>query len=102
MPDPTARRPGTTRQSSGGFPLKCFSRLTRLTRLIRPTVVAAMMAVLIATVDAPRVEPLTCGMTLTRTGGVWIYMPDCSHQSPPSESPSTAPGTPRPGAPSAP
>ena len=99
MADPIARRPGITRRSLGGVALKFVSRL------IRPTIITGMMAALIATADTPTVVPLTCGITWTRTGGVWIFLPDCSHQVPPSQlppnGPPSGPDTP-PGAPSTP
>ena len=100
MADPIARRPRIIRRSLGGVALKFVSRL------IRPTIVTGMMAALIATADTPTVVPLGCGITWTRTGGVWIATPDCSHESPPSQAPPDGPppgpGTPPPGAPSTP
>jgi len=99
MADPIARRPRIIRRSPGGVALKFVSRL------IRPTIVTGMMAALIATADTPTVVPLACRVTITRTGGVWIYIPDCSDQSPRSQPspnrPPSGPGTP-PGAPSTP
>ena len=55
--------------------------LTRL-RWIRPwpTVLAAALVGLIGAVDASTVLPLACRTNITRTGGVWIYFPDCSKQ----------------------
>jgi hypothetical protein len=98
MADPIARRPGIIRRSLGGVALKFVSRL------IRPTIVAGMMAALIATADTPAVVPLGCGITWTRTGGVWIATPDCSDQSPtsqrPPNGPPPGPGAPPPGPPS--
>ncbi len=85
MADPIARRPGIIRRSLGGVALKFVSHL------IRPTIITAMMAALIATADTPTVVPLTCGITWTRTGGVWIFLPDCSHQVPPSQLPPDGP-----------
>jgi len=100
MADPIARRPGIIRRSLGGVALKFVSRL------IRPTIATGMMAALIATADTPTVVPLGCEITWTRTGGVWIATPDCSHQSPPSQppqnSPPPGPDAPPPGAPSTP
>ncbi len=45
------------------------------------------IAPLIAMADQPVVAPLGCGITWTRTGGVWTYLPDCTHQSPPQDPP---------------
>jgi hypothetical protein len=99
MADPIARRPGIIRRSPAGA-------FKFVSRLVRPTLITGMMAALIATADTPTVVPLTCGITWTRTGGVWIYMPDCPHQSPPSELPPngspSGPGAPPPGEPSTP
>jgi hypothetical protein len=68
--------------------------------LIRPAIVTAMMAALIATADTPAVVPLGCGITWTRTGGVWIYEPDCPQHPPPS--PPSQDGPPPPGPPPSP
>ncbi len=54
-------------------------------RVIRPAIVTGTLAALIATADTPTVVPLGCGITWTRTGGVFIYIPDCSHQSSPAQ-----------------
>jgi fatty acid desaturase len=81
MADPIARRLGI------GF------------RLIRPAMIAGLLAALIAAGGLPTVVPLACGMTWTRTGGAFIFMPDCSHQSPPSQPPPASPGAPPPAAP---
>jgi hypothetical protein len=71
-----------------------------ISRLIRPTIVTAMMTALIATAHTTTVAPLACGATWTRTGGVWMYVPDCSQQAPPPQPPPSGPGAPPPGAPS--
>ena len=68
-------------------------------RLIRPATIAGMLAALIAAGGLPTLVPLACGMTWTRTGGVLIFMPECSHQSPPSQPPPASPGAPEPAAP---
>ena len=70
-------------------------------RLIRPAMIVGMLATLM-TAGIPTVVPLGCGITWTRTGGVWIYMPDCSQQAPPSEPPPASPGAPEPAAPPTP
>ena len=82
----------TTRRSPGGVALSFVSRLGL------PAIVIAMMAAPIAATDTPAMTPLGCGITWTRTGGVWIYEPDCSHQSPPSQPSPNAP-PPNPGTP---
>jgi hypothetical protein len=64
----------------------------RLSRMLG----AAVIAALLTTFAAPAVAPLGCGITWTRTGGVWIFLPDCSHQPPPAPPP---PDTPPPGEP---
>ncbi len=58
---------------------------TMADRLIRPAIVPGVLAALIFTAGSPAVAPLACGITWTRTGGVWIYQPDCPRQPPPSE-----------------
>jgi hypothetical protein len=82
----------TVRRSPAGVALNFASRL------IRPAIITGAMAALIAATDTPTVTPLGCAITWTRTGGVWIYEPDCSHQSPPSQpspnGPPPNPGTP--------
>jgi hypothetical protein len=62
-----------------------INALKSIRRVIRPAIVTGMLAALIAAGDAPTVVPLGCGITWTRTGGVFIYIPDCSHQSPPAQ-----------------
>ena len=71
-------------------------------RLIRAAMIAGMLAAPIAAGDPPTVVPLACGMTWTRTGGVFTFMPDCSHQSPPSQPPPASPGAREPAAPPTP
>ncbi|WP_158090355.1 hypothetical protein [Mycobacterium sp. IEC1808] len=58
--------------------------------------VTGVMATVAAPADAAGVLPLGCGITWTRTGGVWIYQPDCPQQPPPSE---PSPESPPPGPP---
>ena len=84
---PTRSRdqPGSLRRSLGAVALKFVSRL------IRPTIVTGMMAALIATASTPTAVPLGCGITWTRTGGVWIATPDCPDHSPPSQPPPNSP-----------
>ncbi|WP_156690410.1 hypothetical protein [Mycobacterium sp. Marseille-P9652] len=56
----------------------------------------AVIAPLIAAPEQPAVAPLACGITWTRTGGVWTYLPDCSQQAPPPSPPPEAPRLPPP------
>jgi hypothetical protein len=56
-------------------------------RLIRPAIVTGLMAALLAPAEAPGVVPLGCGVTWTRTGGVYIFEPDCPQQPPPPAQP---------------
>ncbi|WP_163645184.1 hypothetical protein [Mycobacterium saskatchewanense] len=64
---------------------------------------AALLAVLIAPAEMSNAVPLGCGITWTRTGGVWTYLPDCSHPTPPPRGgPPTGPETPPPDPPPAP
>lgn len=53
----------------------------------------AIVVVLLAGVPLSPV-PLGCGINWTRTGGVWIYTPDCP---PPANSPRPSPDVPPPG-----
>lgn len=51
---------------------------------VKLALVVGLTAALLAPAEAPGVVPLGCGITWTRTGGVWIYQPDCPQQPPPS------------------
>lgn len=57
-------------------------------------IVTAMVATLIGAADKSAVEPLGCTINWTRTGGVWIFFPDCSNR---SRSPQPPPDGPAPG-----
>lgn len=59
--------------------------------LIRPAMVIGMMAAPIVAADAPTVVPLGCNINWTRTGGVWIFFPDCPRPSPARPSPNGPP-----------
>lgn len=62
-----------------------------VSRLIRPAIVTGTMAVLIAVANPPAVLPLACTTTWTMVGRSIIFMPDCSHPSPPSAPPANGP-----------
>jgi hypothetical protein len=69
--------------------------LKSVSRLIRPAIVTGMMALLIAVANPPAsnnsVVPLACTTTWTMVGRSIIFMPDCSHPSPPSAPPANGP-----------
>ena len=67
----------------GGRVLKFASCLTL------PAIATAAVVALTAPRDTPTVVPLGCTINWTRTGGGWIYTPDCPKQSPgpPPQSP---------------
>jgi hypothetical protein len=92
MVNPIARRLRIGRSPGGVV-------LTLLARLIRPTIVIGMMAVLIDTAATPAVLPAACRITWTMVGHTVIYMPDCSHQSSPASQPSSDGPPPGPGTP---
>ena len=54
-------------------------------------VATVMMATLIAVAGTPFVAPPGCGINWTRTGGVWIFTPDCSNQPTPAPTPPSDP-----------
>jgi hypothetical protein len=70
-------------------------------RSVLPAIVIAMIAAGTAMTEASAVAPISCRINWTRTGGVWIYTPDCSDPSPgsPPAPVAPAPGGPPPGAP---
>ncbi|WP_156764717.1 hypothetical protein [Mycobacterium sp. 1081908.1] len=63
---------------------------------VKLALVVGLTAALLAPAEAPGVVPLGCGITWTRTGGVWIYQPDCPQQPPPSQPPPSGPPSPPP------
>ena len=62
-----------------------------VSRLIHPAIVTGIMAVLVAVANPPAVLPLACTTTWTMVGRSIIFMPDCSHSSPPAGASPTAP-----------
>ncbi len=96
MAETIATRSLTKGSSPGRLALKIVFRL------IRPTVVTAAVAALIATADPPAgpspahpsaVTPTDCGMFWTKVGGsiIWKRDPNCLTDSPPSPLPPGGP-----------
>lgn len=68
-----------------------------LSGLLRPPVVAAMVAALIVAPNTLPLLPPGCAIGWTMVGGVLMYVPDCTHRSPaPPPPPDGVPPSPAP------
>lgn len=68
----------------------------------RSVLIAATTAVLIAAVAPVPLLPPGCGIGWTMNGHTLIYVPDCTHPSPPPAPPPDGPPPPDPGPPPGP